>query len=445
MLVSEEQTREVAPDMKNAVFRWGAALMAPLVILGACSSDSDCSPGHEGCACAESACLAGLVCASGLCVDPGNQVGPGNQQGQPGSGGSAGVDVQQCRSCWEAQCDGDYGQCQATDSCGGLADCAMSCIAEGDFQACPQDCTTDASDVTAEAVQAFGQFWTCAVTSCVDECFTLPDVGAGGTGGDFGSGGDPGSGGAAADGGSGGMSSSGGSSSGTGGRLGVGGNSGVGGSGGSSGNSDVIHWLSFDDAWADSSVPENAAVGISGGFYVYGDDCAMPSVEWDPEGRCVSGTLCSSGAEYENWGVAVGFDFHNTGEEGEPPNTKFPWDATEHDALGLAWTVSGVAPGLQVWVTNIAPAYDEGCTEDECAIAGPPDGKESTVLGAVDRMYFGPQANQSWRMVKDNWGGAGEYYTFNPRKILALQFKMASIVSGAGAFSFCIDEIGVIQ
>lgn len=34
------------------------------------TSDDACTPGYEGCACVDSACLAGLVCLSDLCVEP---------------------------------------------------------------------------------------------------------------------------------------------------------------------------------------------------------------------------------------------------------------------------------------------------------------------------------------------------------------------------------------
>src|SRR5690606_12984269 len=104
----------------------------------------------------------------------------------------------------------------------------------------------------------------------------------------------------------------------------------------------TIHWLSFEESWADGSEEDNAALGVSGGLYAYGDGCA--DFVWDAATRCLSGTLCEiDPPDYENWGVAVGFDFNNTGETGEPPDTKMPWDAAGQDVIGLAWEVSGTA------------------------------------------------------------------------------------------------------
>src|SRR5690606_21836556 len=212
---------------------------------------------------------------------------------------------------------------------------------------------------------------------------------------------------------------------------------GTGGSG-TGGSSTTIHWISLEESWADISEPENAALGVSGGLYAYGDDCA--TFTWNDATRCLSGTLCPPGEEFENWGVAVGFDFSNTGEEGEPPNTKMPWDAAEQEVIGLAWEVSGNAPYLQVWVTNMAPAWGGECSADDCAINGPPDGKESTTLNSVDQVLF-----NSGAFVKDYWGGAGISYTFNRSNILAIQFKLASVVSDAIPFNFCIEQIGAVK
>jgi hypothetical protein len=196
------------------------------------------------------------------------------------------------------------------------------------------------------------------------------------------------------------------------------------------------NWLTFSGSWAAAEAGVNGALNISGALYAFGDSCA--TMTWDETTRCLTGTLCEPGADFANWGVSVGFDFHNTGETGTPPNTKLPWSASAVAATGVAWAVSGTAPGLQVWVTNMDASFGSQCTVDECAINGPPDGRASTTLNGPDSMLFSG-------MVKDDWGGSGTTYTFDSSRILALQFKLASVVSGAASFNFCIDQIGITR
>jgi hypothetical protein len=268
----------------------------------------------------------------------------------------------------------------------------------------------------------------------------------GGTGGSGATGGDLPTGGAVTGGvGATGGTNTGGATGGVGGSLPTGGTPPTGGTntggsagatGGSGGLGTGIQWLSFDGSWADLAAEPNGALNISGSVYAYQDACAQ--VTYDAATRCVSGTLCAPGADSANWGMAVGFDFHNTGEEGTPPNTKLRWNATTAGAIGVAWQVSGSAPGLQVWITNMDPTWNGQCAADDCAINGPPDGKPTTFANTEDSLYLN-------NLVKDNWGGTGTIYTFDPTNILALQFKLAAVVSGATAFSFCIDRIGIIR
>jgi hypothetical protein len=197
-----------------------------------------------------------------------------------------------------------------------------------------------------------------------------------------------------------------------------------------------VNWISFEGSWADSSVAPNGALGISGAVYAFGDSCAQ--LTWNEATRCVSGTLCDPGPTFANWGIAVGFDLHNTGAAGMPPNTKMPWSAAAVNATGIAYQVSGTAPGLQVWITNMDPMWNGMCMADDCAINGPPDGTRSATLTSVGNLYFNG-------LVKDDWGGTGTIYAFNPANMLAVQFKMAAVVSGPVPFSFCIDRIGIIR
>jgi hypothetical protein len=357
----------------------------------------------------------------------------GNRGGSSNGGTSGGSSA--CYDCAEERCSNEGSTCDSTNGCRAMVGCLLSC--EATDATCLFECVPQTAEGTT-AYAAAAPYYACALGAC-DVCST----GLGGTGGSSGtgSGGDSGGGGT----GVGGSSGNGGTTGGGGGTLPTGGSSGQGGAGGSVGGSVTggsggtqgtgIQWLTLEGSWADPSDEPNGALQISGAFYAYGDSCAQ--VTYDEETRCVSGMLCEPGPNFANWGAAVGFDFHNTGAEGSPPDTKMPWNASAVGAIGIAWQVSGLAPGLQVWLTNMDPIWNGMCSADDCAINGPPDGRPSTVLGSQDTLPFS-------NMVKDDWGGAGTFYTFNRSKILAIQFKLAAVVSGATPFSFCIDRLGIV-
>ncbi len=336
--------------------------------------------------------------------------GPSNGSGQATS---SGVDFDACFACGDQACASEANACNS--ACRGLLDCVFGCEA-GDSN-CQLDCVPENGQPEAQAAVAY---YACTMQKCVNECVPQANTPA--------------------------VTSS--SSSVTNAAntasvetsatstTSVAGTTGAASTTGSVTPMTGINWLSLDGSWADPAAGVNGALNISGAVYAYGDACA--SVNWDPDTRCVSGTLCEPGSDFANWGMAVAFDFHNTGESGTPPDTKMAWDANAVGAVGVAWQVSGTAPGLQVWVTNMDPSWNGQCSADECAIDGPPDGKTTTVLGAPDQMLFSS-------MVKDDWGGAGTSYSFSSSSILTLQFKLASVVSGATAFDFCIDQIGIVR
>lgn len=205
---------------------------------------------------------------------------------------------------------------------------------------------------------------------------------------------------------------------------------------GSGGAPPRVTWLALEGNRAPGSEAVNDELGIEGSFYAYADACVSPSLSWDESTRCVTGTLCDAGPDFENWGVAIGFDFNNTGSSGEPPDTKLLWDPRDVSAQGLAWSVSGSAPGLQVWVLNMDPVFGGQCSADTCEIAGPPDGVASAPLSG--ELLFS-------RMQKDHWGGVVVHYEFNPALVHALQFKLPAINVGAQPFSFCVEALGVIR
>ncbi|HKO51929.1 MAG TPA: hypothetical protein VJV79_29675 [Polyangiaceae bacterium] len=256
-------------------------------------------------------------------------------------------------------------------------------------------------------------------------------AGSGGTGAGAAGGGQPASSGAThADGGSkpdggGGASASGASNH--------GGTAGKTGQAGSSGTPHVT-WLELSGSTAPSNSTTNAALGIEGSFYAYGDGCS--TLAWDDVGRCASGTLCDPALSLDNWGIAIGFDFRDTGPAGMPPDTTLTWDPNDFGALGVAWRIRGTAPKLQVWVLNMASSWQGQCNAVSCEIDGPPDGVAPALLDG--ELAFD-------NMIKDDWGGSGEPYTFDPANVHALQFKIAAVKVGAVAFDFCIDGLGIVR
>jgi hypothetical protein len=195
-----------------------------------------------------------------------------------------------------------------------------------------------------------------------------------------------------------------------------------------------VTWLTLVESQAPSTAPANDALGIDGALYAYKDDCAV--LDWNPATRCASGRLCTAGANFENWGIAVGFDFHATGPDGSPPDSKLVWNPDKAGVRGVTWRISGNAPGMQLWVLNMAPAFHGECSEQTCEIAGPPDGAATPSLQGS--LLFDD-------MVKDYWGGMGEPYTYDPAAVFALQFKLPAINVGSASFDFCIDALGVIR
>lgn len=202
---------------------------------------------------------------------------------------------------------------------------------------------------------------------------------------------------------------------------------------GGSGGLSKVDWLTFDGSDAPSSLGVNGALGINGVLREYVDSCA--TLTWNAATRCATGTLCEP-ANGANWGVAVGFDFKNTGPGGTPPDTTQLWNPNDVGALGVAWEITGTAPSFQVWVLNMDSIWRGQCSSATCEIAGPPDGVWSPPLAG--QLLF---AN----MQKDDWGGSGVRYEYDPAQVHALQFKLPAIIAGATSFSFCIKRVGIVR
>ncbi len=194
----------------------------------------------------------------------------------------------------------------------------------------------------------------------------------------------------------------------------------------------TLVWLTLDHDQAKSTSPPNDSLGINGRFYAYSDSCA--SFTFDPSTRCVVGMLCDVGAQYENWGVAMGFDFDYTGSTGTPANAALTWNPDAHNAVGVAWHITNLSTSmLQLWVLNMDPSYNGTCTSDSCSIDGPPDGNDQITPDGT--LYFSS-------MKKDTWN-SGINYTYSPAAVYSLQFKIPTVITGAETFEFCVDKLGL--
>jgi hypothetical protein len=186
-------------------------------------------------------------------------------------------------------------------------------------------------------------------------------------------------------------------------------------------NTLMITPLTIVENYAASDDAPNGTFGISGLFYAFADACVTPTLVWDETTRCMSGTLCSPSVNSDYWGATLAFDFNYDFVS----EAKLTWDPVAYGVIGVAWEIQGTAPSLQAWVTNMDAAHGSACTADTCDIAGPPDGKASA--GLSDYLLFS-------NMVKDDWGGAGELYSYASGRTLSLQFKLPSIQAGAVPF-----------
>lgn len=396
------------------------ALSVLLAWLPSCSSsDSSSCQGSERCACyANDTCNAGLACRSHTCVNL-----DGTSGGPSGGASGAKIDTKACLACGDKSCSSAASTCKAASGCEASLSCFLNCGTDAN---CTAGC---AKGLSADSGSKALSYYSCAVTQCMDDCVYVP--GSGGSGNASGSGNSGESGDAAGS-----NNGSGGSGNHAGGVNSSGGTSHSGGSAGApSGElTSGTNWLTLLADGAPPDLGVNAKLKINGVFYAYGDGCA--TLHWDAATRCVSGDLCLSSES--NWGVAVGFDFNNSGATGMPPDTKHAWNANAVGVKGLAWSGTSFTPrGLQVWVLNMDPIYKGACSMMSCDINGPPDGVANAK--ASGQLSFAA-------MVKDDWGGTGEAYTFDATDISAMQFKVTSPLSSLDtSYELCINELGVVR
>jgi hypothetical protein len=192
-----------------------------------------------------------------------------------------------------------------------------------------------------------------------------------------------------------------------------------------------ITWLSLEGDRAPAGLAANAELGINGQFFPDVDSCV--SYEWDPATRCISGTLCDLGRNYENFGMSVIFDLvHAVGDD----DTTLLWNPADFGVRGLAWELSGTAPKLQVWVLDMDPSWNGQCTSPLCRISGPGDGTPNAAL--VQQLLFDD-------MVKDAWGFNGIRYEFDPAAMFGFELNIPTEQAAGESFEFCIERVGLIR
>lgn len=191
-----------------------------------------------------------------------------------------------------------------------------------------------------------------------------------------------------------------------------------------------ITWLSLDGNLAPGDRAPNAELGINGLFYPFSDPCV--TLDWNPETRCATGTLCELGRNYEHFGIGLGFDFLRSSDY----NSRWVWDPESVGVRGLAWEISGTAPGLQVWMLNMDPSWNGECDGYDCRIPGGGDGTPKAALQGT--LLFDD-------LVKDNWSFNTVRYTFDPKAVYGFEFNLPTEQAGGQSFAFCIDRLGVIR
>jgi hypothetical protein len=252
------------------------------------------------------------------------------------------------------------------------------------------------------------------------------------------------------------------------------------GNGGSSGAPSGITLVPDATGWVDLMADGNT-VGVQGAWYPYGDrygvaKCTTVGMHQPSECSSVAmpdplvagfpnqdGNMCTQGEtavvlpcgtgvpgcaagspDYSNmWGAGVGLDLNAEGGNG---GAKHPWNASEHGVTGIAFELDEVpVHGLRVEFPIVlpGPGHDAGMepptTEDH------PDG--SPYWGASSTFPPSPVRIGRNEVRFSSVAGPRTSYTFDPTKILAIQFHVPAVTTGSsrGAYRFCIKNLTFLK
>jgi hypothetical protein len=216
-------------------------------------------------------------------------------------------------------------------------------------------------------------------------------------------------------------------------------------------------------------------LGVQGAWYPYGDQygeakCTLVGLHAPAECSTiaspeplvpgfpnVAGEMCTTGEtavvlgckdgvprctlgspDYSNmWGAGIGLDLNAEGAPSGTPAPKLPWNPDEHGVIGVAFDINVVPPpGLRVEFPIVLP---DDSTTDNHADGSPywgakPGYPNSDVRAGRNQFRWNEVAVPTTN------------YAFDRTKILAIQFHVPAITSGAnrGAYSFCISNLTLL-
>jgi hypothetical protein len=255
---------------------------------------------------------------------------------------------------------------------------------------------------------------------------------------------------------------------------------GSGGGGGGSGAPQGVTVIPDRSGWVDRMADGNT-VGVQGAWYPYGDRYGVAkctTVGLHPPGDCSSitspdplvpgfpnedGNMCTEGEtavvlpcgagvpgcaagspDYSNmWGAGIGLDLNAEGGEGR---TKLAWNATEHGVTGIAFELDQVpANGLRVEFPIVLPSAGHDAGMEPATTEDHPDG--SPYWGATSDFPPSPVRVGRNELRFSSVTGPRSSYTFDPTKILAIQFHVPAVTVGTtrAAYRFCIENLTFLQ
>jgi hypothetical protein len=237
----------------------------------------------------------------------------------------------------------------------------------------------------------------------------------------------------------------------------------------------LVSLVPDESGWVDRRADGNS-IGVQGAWYPYGDQygeakCTLVGLHSPEQCSSVSspdplvpgfpnqgGVMCTSGEtavvgpckagvprcpegspDYSNmWGAGIGLDLNADGAPlGGGPTVKHPWNPDEHRVVGIAFEIDKVpSPGLRVEFPIVLP---DATTTDNHPDGSPywgakPGYPDSNVVAGHNEFRFSEVAVPT------------SNYEFDRTKILAIQFHVPAITSGAtrGAYEFCISKLSFV-
>jgi hypothetical protein len=255
---------------------------------------------------------------------------------------------------------------------------------------------------------------------------------------------------------------------------------GGGGSGGSAGAGSGVAVVPDRSGWVDR-MAEGNTVGVQGAWYPYGDrygvaKCTAVGLHQAAECSTVTspdplvdgfpnegGTMCTEGEtavvlpcgpgvpgctagspDYSNmWGAGIGLDLNADGGDG---GAKHAWNATEHGVTGIAFELDAIpAIGLRVEFPIVLPASGHDAGMGPATTEDHPDG--SPYWGATSSFPPSPVRLGRNEVRFSAVTGPRPSYTFDPTKLLAIQFHVPAVTVGTtrAAYRFCIKNLTFLK